>query len=151
MNKKTILIILGISVGLLLSISILIGFAGSSIIGSFWSWFWLSLLAQIVIFSVANSYLLQRDTEILQQQELEALDKISKFTVRLYCSYCQQQNLIPLILDKRNTFKCDGCNQVNGVSMQFMATSLTSPLQSVKLPTTLDSGETSGAEIKVVS
>ena len=132
--NKTILLVIGISVGLTCLISTLFGFAGSAIIGTFWGWFWVTLLIQFVGFVVVNSYLLQRDSLQQQQVELEALDKLSKFTIKLTCAYCQQYNTTPIQLNQKNTFKCESCNQVNGISMQFMATTLTSPIESVKIP-----------------
>ena len=133
MNKFAF-ILLGTSLGITCLVSTLFGFAGSSIIGTFWGWFWISLLIQFIVFGIANSYFIQRDNIALQQQEIEALDKLSKFTVKLSCAYCQQANVTPIQLNQRNTFKCEGCNQVNGVSMQFMATTLTTPVESVKIP-----------------
>jgi hypothetical protein len=132
--NKTIALVIGISVGLTCLISTLFGFAGSSIIGTFWGWFWVTFLIQFVGFVVFNSYLIQRDSLQQQQVELEALDKLSKFTIKLTCAYCQQYNTTPIQLNQKNTFKCESCNQVNGVSMQFMATTLTSPIESVKIP-----------------
>ena len=133
MNKTTA-IILGSSIAITGLISTLFGFAGSSIIGTFWGWFWVALLFQFIGFAIFNSYLIQRDTATNQQNELEALDKLSKFTIKVSCAYCQQANIVPIQLNQRNTFKCESCNQVNGVSMQFMATTLTTPIESVKLP-----------------
>ena len=132
--NKTILLVIGISVGLTCLISTLFGFAGSAIIGTFWGWFWVTFLVQFVGFIVFNSYLIQRDSLQQQQVELEALDKLSKFTIKLTCAYCQQYNTTPIQLNQKNTFKCESCNQVNGISMQFMATTLTSPIESVKIP-----------------
>jgi hypothetical protein len=132
--NKTILLVIGISVGLTCLISTLFGFAGSTIIGTFWGWFWVTFLIQFVGFIVFNSYLIQRDSLQQQQVELEALDKLSKFTIKLTCAYCQQYNTTPIQLNQKNTFKCESCNQVNGISMQFMATTLTSPIESVKIP-----------------
>ena len=132
--NKTIALVIGISVGLTCLISTLFGFAGSTIIGTFWGWFWVTFLIQFVGFIVFNSYLIQRDSLQQQQVELEALDKLSKFTIKLTCAYCQQYNTTPVQLNQKNTFKCESCNQVNGISMQFMATTLTSPIESVKIP-----------------
>jgi hypothetical protein len=133
MNKFVIKLLLA-SVGITCLISMLFGFAGSAIVGTFWAWFWLSFLGQVIVFSIVNSYLIQRDTATLQQQELDMLDKLSKFTVKLNCGYCRQANTTPISLNQRNTFKCESCNQVNGISMQFMATTLTTPIESVKIP-----------------
>lgn len=133
MNKLN-LIILAASVSLTSLVSTLFGFAGRTIIGTFWGWFWVSLLVQFIGFVAYNSYLIQRDNLALQQAEVEALEQFSKFSVKLSCAYCQQPAIIPIQLNQRNTFKCEGCNQVNGVSMQFMATTLTTPINSVKIP-----------------
>ena len=143
--KKPEIIILSISVGLTLLFSTLFGLAGSAIIGTFWGWFCITILVLFVGFAVVNSYLLRKDAQIAEALELEALREISKITVRLACAYCQQLNDTQITVNERNTFKCESCNQVNGVSMQFMATTLTSPIESVKMPV-----ENSGiAEFKV--
>lgn len=145
--KKPELIILSISVGLTLLLSTLFGLAGSAIIGTFWGWFWITVLVLFVGFAVVNSYLLRKDAQIAEAIELEALREISKITVRLACAYCQQLNNTQITVNERNTFKCESCNQVNGVSMQFMATTLTSPIESVKMPV-----ENSGTvEFKITS
>ncbi len=133
MNKFT-LTVLGTSIGITCLISTLFGFAGSTIIGTFWGWFWISLLVQFLAFLAINSFLIQRDNALTQQAEMETLNALSKFTVKLTCAYCQQANVAPIQLNQRNTFKCESCNQVNGISMQFMATTLTSPIESVKIP-----------------
>jgi len=133
MLKQTSIII-GISLGLTALFSALFGFAGSAIIGTFWGWFWVTMLLQIIGFIAVNSFLLQRDSIQLQQAEAEALEQLSKFTIKVSCAYCQQSNTTPVQLNQRNTFKCESCNQVNGISMQFMATTLTSPIESVKIP-----------------
>jgi hypothetical protein len=133
MNKFEVKV-LGLSLGITSVVSTLFGFAGSTIIGTFWGWFWISLLVQVIGFLVVNSYLVQQDVTLFQQTELDALEKLSKFMIRLLCAYCQQPNTTPIQLNQRNTFKCESCNQVNGVSMQFMATTLTTPIESVKIP-----------------
>jgi hypothetical protein len=114
--------------------SVLFGFAGSTIIGTFWSWFCISFLVQFIGFISYNSFLIQKDSIALQEAEVEALKQISKISIKVNCAYCQLPNITPVQLDRKNTFKCEGCNQVNGVSMQFMATTITTPLQSIKMP-----------------
>ena len=134
MNNKLTLTIASISLGITAAISALFGLAGSAIIGTFWAWFWISFLLLIIGFAVVNSFLIQRDNALNQQLEIEALDKFSKFTIKVSCAYCQQSNVTPIQLDRKNTFKCESCNQVNGVSMQFMATTLTTPIEAIKIP-----------------
>lgn len=133
MNKFN-LIILAASAGLTSVVSTLFGFAGSTIVGTFWGWFWVSFLVQFVGFVAYNSYLIQKDNLALQKAEIDALEQFSKFSVKLTCAYCEQPAIVPIQLNQRNTFKCEACNQVNGVSMQFMATTLTTPINSVKIP-----------------
>jgi hypothetical protein len=132
--KRPETIIIAVSVGLTVLFALLFGFAGSSIIGTFWGWFWITILVLVISFAVINSYLIQRDSQTTNSFELEALKEISKISIRLSCSYCQQNNNVPIVLNKRNTFKCESCNQANGVTMQFMSTALTSPLDSVNIP-----------------
>lgn len=134
MIDKFTLTIAGISLGLTAVLSALFGFAGSAIVGTFWGWFWLSFLLLVIGFAVVNSFLIQRDITLSQKLEVETLEKLSKFTIKLTCAYCQQPNVTPIQLNIKNTFKCESCNQVNGISMQFMSTTLTTPLDSVALP-----------------
>lgn len=145
MFKNPAYLVLFASIGLTCLICTLIGLAGSAIIGAFWSWFWLSLLGLVVLFAIANSFLIQKDVSVIQHNEIIALDKISKFTVKLDCAYCNQTNTLPVSLNEQNSFKCEGCNQINGVSVQFIATTLTTPLESVKIPVT----ETNSVEFSV--
>ena len=128
--------ILAYSIILTCGISSLFGFAGSTIIGTFWSWFCISLLVQFIGFISYNSFLIQKDNIALQEAEVEALKEISKITIKIACAYCQLPNVTPIQLNRKNTFKCEGCNQVNGVSMQFMATAITTPLDTIKAPKT---------------
>jgi hypothetical protein len=123
----------------------LFGFAGSTIIGTFWSWFWISLLIMFLGFISYNSFLIQKDNISLQEAEVEALKHISKISVKVTCAYCQIPNVSAIQLNQKNTFKCESCNQVNGIAMQFMATTLTTPLESVTIP----GGEEGSIEFKV--
>lgn len=132
--QKTEILVLSISLGTTLVLSTLFGFAGSAIIGTFWGWFWISFLFQFIGFFLYNSFLIQKERLIQQKFELETLEQLSKFSVRLNCAYCQQPNIAPIQLNQKNTFKCESCNQVNGVFMQFSATTLTTPIESVKIP-----------------
>lgn len=145
MNKLTWIVLFG-SISITSLISTLFGFAGQTIVGTFWGWFWISFLVQFVLFVAYNSYLIQKDNIALQSAEIQALEQLSKFAVKLTCAYCQQSNLVPIQLNQRNVFKCDGCNQVNGVSMQFMATTLTTPVESVKIP--VDTGSSIEFRVK---
>jgi len=143
--KKFEFIVLLLSLGVTSLISVIFGFAGATIIGTFWGWFWISFLLQLLIFVGLNSFLLQKQSTIQRQAELDELEALSKFTISLSCGYCKQANLVAIQLNQRNTFKCESCNQTNSVTMQFAAVPLTTPLESVQIPI-----ETSGSiEFKV--
>lgn len=146
MNKRTELLLIGISISLTFLFSAIFGFAGSSICGKFWGWFWITFLVQVIGFAAWNSYLSQREFASIQKAEIEALEQFSKFAIQLSCAYCKQPNTVPIQLNRKNTFKCGSCNQTNGVYMQFAATTMTTPIESVKLP--LPESETL-AEFKV--
>lgn len=133
-QRKTELLIIILSLSLTFLFSAIFGFAGSSICGKFWGWFWITFLVQIIGFAVWNSYLSQKEFNFLQQAEIDALEQFSKFAVKLSCAYCKQPSDVPIQLNQKNTFKCGACNQTNGVFMQFTATTMTTPIESVKLP-----------------
>lgn len=133
--KKIEFLIVGISLAITSIISALFGFAGTTLIGTFWGWFWISFLVQVLLFVAVNSFLLQKQSTTLRMTELEELELLSKFTITLSCGYCKQNNLVPIQLNQRNTFKCESCNQTNSVTMQFAAVPLTTPLESVQIPT----------------
>ena len=132
--KKFEYLVIGTSLGLTVLFSTLFGIAGSLIAGTFFSWFLMSFLLIVICFLIVNSYFINRDQQVTELIELEALKEMTKISVRLSCAYCQQINSTPVFLNQKNTFKCESCNQVNGVSIQFLATALTTPIESVQLP-----------------
>ena len=137
--------IVSISIAVTLFFSAVIAFAGSFIHGTFWGWFGISCALQIIGFIIWNSYLIQKDNAIAQQNDIDELRAISNISIKLTCAYCNQLNDVPIRLNRKNTFKCDFCSQINGVFMQFTATTVTTPIDSVTLP--LD--ETSSTEFQV--
>jgi hypothetical protein len=120
-----------ISLGFTALVSVLVGMGGYMISGKFLGYFIIAFCAQLIIFAIVNTFLLRKDTvetlELLNKQ----MEQISKFTVRLTCSYCSQQNVVPIVLNQENRYKCDSCNQVNGVKMQFFSTQITTPLTKI--------------------
>jgi hypothetical protein len=127
-EKNPELIVFSVSLLATIVVSTIFGFAGGTLVGGFWSWFWISLLTQIIGFFVINSILLQKQQNIQRVLEIEEIGQLAKFTISLNCAYCKQVNSTPIVLNQKNTFKCVSCNQVNGVFMQFTATTLTTPI-----------------------
>lgn len=124
--------------------SCLISFAGASLYGSFWSWFAISFLLQVIGFVIWNSYLIQKDNALAFQAEFDSLKMNPVIVTKMSCAYCSQANETQIQLNKKNTFKCVSCNQVNGIVIQLTSTTLTTPVESVKLPV----NQTETAEIK---
>jgi hypothetical protein len=131
MNKflnKFDLIVIGLSIIATTGVATVCGIIGPSIAGNFLSWFSLSILIQVVCFFAINTFIAQRERISQEMIQLEALDKLANFTLQLSCAYCQQPNTTIVQLNQKNTFKCESCNQTNGVYMQFTATTLTTPV-----------------------
>jgi hypothetical protein len=124
-------LVLLISIGFTALVSILIGTAGYMIAGKFWGFFIISFCVQFIIFAIINTFLLRKDAIESVAIVNEQLDKLSKFTVRLTCSYCSQNNVVLIVLNQENRYKCDSCNQVNGIKMQFFSTQITTPLTKI--------------------
>ena len=127
--NKFELLIASISVCITIVVSSICGALGPFIAGTFWSWFALSFLFQLICFYVANSFLVQRERVSEELIQLQALDKLANFMVPLSCAYCKQPNNVLIQLNQKNTFKCESCNQTNGVFMQFSSTTLTTPIE----------------------
>jgi hypothetical protein len=127
--NKFELLIASISICITIVVSSIFGAIGPIIAGTFWSWFALSFVFQIICFFVANSFLVQRERVSEELLQLQTLDKLANFTVQLSCAYCKQPNNVIIQLNQKNTFKCESCNQTNGVFMQFSSTTLTTPIE----------------------
>jgi len=132
-TKPEILVIV-ISQVFTLFVSTIVGVGGYLITNRFWGYFIIAFGLQFIIFAIINTFLQRKDlvegAKILNKQ----LEELSKFTVRLTCSYCQHVNTTPIVLNQENRFKCESCNQINGIKMQFFSTQLTIPLSKVVLP-----------------
>jgi len=134
MFKKPEFLIISLSLLITSLISLAAGIAGLLITDHFWGFFVLAFILQFVLFAVINTILIRKDqtegTRLLNQQ----LEAVSKHTLRLSCAYCKVVNLTPVTLNQENRFKCESCNQINGIKMQFFATQITVPLKKITFP-----------------
>lgn len=134
MFKKPEFLIIALSLLITSLISLSVGIGGFLLTGQFWGFFLLAFVLQFVIFAVVNTFLIRKDqiegTRLINQQ----LEAVSKHTLKLSCTYCKTLNLVPITLNQENRFKCESCNQVNGVKMQFFATQITTPLKKITFP-----------------
>lgn len=126
--------VIGISLLITTLISILLGTSWYLFTNHFWSGFIGSYCLQFIIFAVVNTFLVRKDAIISSKLFTEQLEALSRFSINLTCSYCKQPAIVPIRLDQENRFKCEQCNQVNGVKMQFLSTQITVPLEKVVLP-----------------
>ena len=128
-------------------VSSVVGTGGYLLFGSFWGSFIIAFGIQFIVFAIINGFLQRKDliegTKIINEQ----LEAVSRFTIRLTCSYCKTSNMVPIILNQENRFKCESCNQVNAVKMQFFSTQITTPLNKILLPV----GENETIEFKTTT
>jgi hypothetical protein len=125
-----------------IAISLLVTTAVSALLGTswflftknFWSGFIGGYCIQFIIFAVVNTFLARKDAIVSSKLFTEQLEALSKFSINLTCSYCKTPTVVPIRLDQENRFKCEQCNQVNGVKMQFISTQITVPLEKVMFP-----------------
>jgi len=121
--------ILSLSFGITILISFLIAIGVYMFKGIFWSPFFIVTGFQFLFFIVTNTILQNRDANKIAELEIQALDKLSKFTIAIQCAYCKVPNTVPINLNQENRFTCTSCNQVNGIKMQFFTTQITSPIE----------------------
>jgi hypothetical protein len=126
--------VIGISLLITTLISTLLGTSWYLFTNHFWSGFIGSYCLQFIVFAVVNTFLARKDAIISSKLFTEQLEALSKFSINLTCSYCKHPAVVPIRLDQENRFKCEQCNQVNGVKMQFLSTQITIPLEKVVLP-----------------
>ena len=84
--------------------------------------------AQIVLFAIRNSIDIRRAKEADALIEAERLAALSKFTIKISCAYCKQENDVLVAINDVNRFKCEHCGHTSGIKAQFMSTQITTPL-----------------------
>jgi hypothetical protein len=111
-----------------------VGIGGLLITGKFWGFFLIAFVLQFIVFAVINTLLQRKDLIETTKLINEQLEATSKYIINLTCSYCQISNSVPFVLNQENRFKCESCNQINGVKMQFFSTQITTPLKKITMP-----------------
>jgi hypothetical protein len=143
--KKFETVVVLLSVCLTLFISGVVGLGAYLLIGKFLGPFVIAFALQVILFAIVNTRQIKNDQFKAAKLYNERLQAISKFVVRLSCAYCKVSNSVPIHLNNENRFKCEGCNQVNGIKMQFITTQITTPLDKIVLPVS----EENATEIKI--
>jgi hypothetical protein len=116
-------------------ISAIVGTGCKLMFGVFLGPFIIAFGVQFVLFFVVNTILQKRDTLTEIKLANEQLEALSKHLIKLTCSYCSKPNTLSITLNRENRFKCEFCQQMNGVKMQFFATQITTPIEKVLIPT----------------
>ena len=136
--KRPEIIVTAVSTVFTLIVSSIVGFGGLLLFNNFLGTFFITLGGQFVLFFILNTFLQKKDDAEATKLATEQLNALSKYVVMLTCSYCSKSNPVPIILNQENRFKCESCQQTNGVKMQFHSTQITIPLEKVVLPGNVD-------------
>ena len=126
-KPETLIVLLSLGITTLISTVFALGFYLYT--GKFLAPFCIITALQFFFFVIANTILKKRDVDRMTRYEIDALEKLSKFSVNLQCSYCKLSNTVPITLNKENRFTCNSCKQVNGIKMQFFTTQITTPIE----------------------
>jgi hypothetical protein len=126
--------VIGISLLITTCVSTILGASWYLFTKHFWSGFLAGYCIQFIIFAVVNTFLARKDSIVSAELFNQQLEALSKFAINLTCAYCKQGAIVPIRLDQENRFKCEHCNQVNGVKMQFISTQVTTPLERIIFP-----------------
>lgn len=132
--KKPETVVLVLSVCFTLLVSGVVGLCTYFILDNFVAPFVLATILQLVVFAVVNTRQIKKDEVELAKIYNERLQVLSRLTVRLSCAYCKVPAQVPVQLNTENRFKCESCNQINGIKMQFFTTQITTPLDKIVLP-----------------
>lgn len=120
------------STSIILSVSFLGSFGLFLFSVNFWASFVLFVVFQFILFSFVGSILKHYMSEERRKKELDKLESLSTI---LNCAYCNKQNL--MTFDPNNVerieFECDHCKKKNLVSIQFVVSQITQPLDIPKV------------------
>jgi len=120
--------VLGLSVFFTSTVSSLFGTGFYLLNKSFWPAFFIATALQLLFFVLYNTVRQTSDYETISRIETDRLNAEAKYKVKLGCSYCKIANVVPIVLNTENRYKCESCNQINGVKLQFISTQITTPI-----------------------
>jgi len=132
--KKQEVLVLALSTSFTGAVSALIGVGGTLLSFNFWGTFFVAFGVQVIVFFIVNTILQKKDEEVSTKLINDQLNALSKYIIRLTCSYCSKPCNVPIVLNRENRFKCEFCQQTNGVKMQFFSTQITTPLEKITVP-----------------
>ena len=128
------LVVILLSLCFTVVVSGIIAVGGNILFSNFWGTFFIAFGCQFVLFFVLNTVLQKKDEATEAKIATDQLNALSKYVIKLSCAYCSNSNSVPIVLNNENRYKCENCQQVNGVKMQFFSTQITVPLEKVVIP-----------------
>ena len=120
------------------TVSFLSGSAAFLIERSFWAYYILSFVLQIIIGYVIATYTYSHYKSTAYMAELEVLEKLSTL---LNCAYCNQPNVITFLPDNIPDLKCDQCGSISSVKLHFTVARTTTAISN-KVSLTLKEPQT---------
>jgi len=63
------------------------------------------------------------------EQERAMLESMAKQSAALPCQSCDGETVVPIRLDRDNSFECDHCNELNVVYVNLETAVTTTPVQ----------------------
>jgi hypothetical protein len=99
---------------------------------NFWAAFLLFVVFQYVLFSFIGNVI---SFYIVEDRKKKELDKLEKLSTLLDCAYCAKPNIMTFDPDdsQRYEFECSHCKRNNLVTMQFMVSQISIPLEIPKV------------------
>jgi hypothetical protein len=94
----------------------------------FWLWFFTTFGILFVLGLLSNNFLNRKTNKEILQLQNNIANLTSQQAIEISCSYCKTENIIPILLNQRNTFICKKCHHDNLVIFQFMAAQISTPL-----------------------
>ena len=104
--------------------SILMALGFYTFTGRFWGPMLFSIGLVYVIGLIINKHYQHKVNTINERLQLSALQQ----SLEISCSYCRTSQIVPIKINKRNTFECNGCKKENLVVFQFTSAQLTEPM-----------------------
>jgi hypothetical protein len=128
------------SLVLTITVSTCIGYFLTNFNINFWSSFFLITIIQIVIWNIFQYIQESKLIKFHAEQEQQVFEQLSKQSVVVPCQSCGHESLVPIGLDRNNTFDCDKCNKTNAIYIDIETAIVTTPVESLQTVTVNEQG-----------
>lgn len=92
------------------------------------AWVFIITAVQLFIGKLWN-YFIDRN-HILEMEKIQTASLVADAIqyIQLACAYCGTNNMVKILLAEENSFKCEACEQINGVVVHTTCTRKTNPI-----------------------